>query len=125
MGKLQLWCRSGISAPEKVEALDTPDHIIRKADLDNKCSGMVILGIPLGHASFIKRHAELRIEEEQLLYERAMPIGRYSMCLDIAHAVSNPEVEPHSASGSTFCLSFTLKSMIIVFGIAFVRLWVL
>ena len=69
MGKLQMWCRSGASAPEEVEALNTPDHTIWKADLDDEYNGMLFLGTLLGHESFIKRHAELRIEGEQLLLD--------------------------------------------------------
>ena len=69
MGKLQMWCRSGGPAPPEVEALNTPGHIVWKADLEDHLNGIVILGTPLGHPAFIQNQVEIRILQEQLLLD--------------------------------------------------------
>ena len=64
-----MWCRSGGPAPPEVEELNPPEHIVWKADLEDHLNGIIILGTPLGHPSFIQNHAEMRIVHEQLLLD--------------------------------------------------------
>ena len=66
LGKLEVWSPCGGAAPPGVAQLsptawkgDAPDHE----------NGLVILGAPLGHPTFVQTHAENRMEEEQHLLQ--------------------------------------------------------
>ena len=69
-GKLKAWCKAGGPPPDDLRDISEEAWT---ADQPDEHNGIVILGIPLGTAAFVKRHAAKRMESENKFLQE-MPL---------------------------------------------------
>ena len=72
-GKLQSWCPRGGPSPAGLLPFSTPEHTVWRSDLPAEDNGVVVVGTPIGHDSFVSKVAEEKGCEQDSSWSKSAP----------------------------------------------------